>query len=50
MKGIQVLESSGSDQIDDIIVRGIKNTLKYVSVPKLKDYNSDYFLTLIINF
>ena len=50
LKGIQVLESSGSDQIDDIIVRGIKNTLKYVSVPKLKDYNSDYFLTLIINF
>ena len=50
LKGIQVLESSGSDQLDDIIVRGIKNTLKYVSVPKVKDYDSDYFLTLIINF
>ena len=50
LKGIQVLESSGSDQIDDIIVRGIKNTLKYVNVPKVKDYDSDYFLTLIINF
>ena len=50
MKGMQVLESSGSDKIDEIILRSIKNTLKYVSVPKLKDYKSDYFLTLIINF
>ena len=50
MKGMQVLESSGSDKIDDTILRSIKNTLKYVSVPKLKDYKSDYFLTLIINF
>ena len=50
MKGMQVLESSGSDKIDEIILRSIKNTLKYISVPKLKDYKSDYFLTLIINF
>ena len=50
MKGIQVLESSGSDKIDAIITKSIKNTLKYVSVPKLPNYNSDYFLTLIINF
>ena len=50
MKGMQVLESSGSDQIDEIVLRSIKNTLKYVSVPKLKDFKSDYFLTLIINF
>lgn len=50
LKGMQVLESSGSDQIDDIVLRSIKNTLKYVSVPKLKDFKSDYFLTLIINF
>ena len=50
MKGIQVLESSGSDKIDAIITKSIKNTLKYVSVPKLQNYNSDYFLTLIINF
>lgn len=50
LKGIQVLTSSGSDKIDDIILRSIKNTLKYINVPKLKDYKSDYFLTLIINF
>lgn len=50
MKGAQVLTSSGSDKIDDIILRSIKNTLKYVNVPKLKDFKSDYFLTLIINF
>ena len=50
MKGMQVLESSGSDQIDEIVLRSIKNTLKYVSVPKVKDFKSDYFLTLIINF
>ena len=50
IKGIQVLESSGSDKIDAAITTSIKNTLKYVSVPKLKNYNSDYFLTLIINF
>ncbi len=50
LKGAQVLESSGSDQIDEIALRSIKNTLKYVSVPKLKDFKSDYFLTLIINF
>lgn len=50
MKGIQVLESSGSDKIDEAITKSIKNTLKYVSVPKLPNYKSDYFLTLIINF
>ena len=50
MKGMQVLESSGSDQIDEIVLRSIKNTLKYISVPKIKDFKSDYFLTLIINF
>ena len=50
LKGMQVLESSGSDKIDESMLRSIKNTLKYVSVPKLKDYKSDYFLTLIINF
>lgn len=50
LKGIQVLESSGSDQIDDMVMRSIKNTLKYVKVPQLKNFKSDYFLTLIINF
>lgn len=50
MKGLQVLESSGSDKIDETISKSIKNTLKYISVPKIKNHNSDYFLTLIINF
>lgn len=50
MKGMQVLESSGSDKIDETVLRSIKNTLKYVSVPKLKDFKSDYFLTIVINF
>lgn len=50
MKGIQILESSGSDKIDETISKSIKNTLKYISVPKIKNHNSDYFLTLIINF
>lgn len=50
LKGLQILESSGSDQIDDIVARSIKNTLKYVSVPKIESHKSDYFLTLIINF
>jgi len=50
LKSIQILESSGSDDIDARIKSSLKNTLNYVSVPKLKDFNSDYFLTLIINF
>lgn len=50
LKGMQVLESSGSDKIDETVLRSIKNTLKYVSVPKLKDFKSDYFLTIVINF
>lgn len=50
MKGIQILESSGSDKIDQSVETSIKNTLKYVKVPKLKDYTSDYFLTIVINF
>ena len=50
LKGLQILESSGSDAIDETITKSIKNTLNYVRVPKLKDYKSDYFLTLIINF
>ena len=50
LKGLQILESSGSDKIDADISTSIKNTLKYVGVPKLDNYKSDYFLTLIINF
>ena len=50
IKGAQVLTSSGSDKIDNTILRSVTNTMKYISVPKLKDYKSDYFLTLIINF
>jgi len=50
LKSLQILESSGSDKIDATITQSVKNTLKYVSVPKLNNYKSDYFLTLIINF
>ncbi len=50
LKGLQVLDSSGSDKIDETVLRSIKNTLKYVQAPKLKDYKSDYFLTIVINF
>ena len=50
IKNLQVLDSSGSEQIDNVVLRSIKETLKYVNAPNLKDIKGDYNLSLVINF
>ena len=50
IKNLQVLDSSGSEQIDNVVLRSIKETLKYVNAPNIKDVKGDYNLSLIINF
>lgn len=50
IKNLQVLDSSGSEQIDNVVLRSIKETLKYINAPNLKDIKGDYNLSLIINF
>lgn len=50
IKRIQVTESSGSEQIDNVVLQSIKETLKYINVPNIKDYNGNYNLSIVINF
>ena len=50
IKNLQVLDSSGSEQIDNVVLRSIKETLKYINAPNIKDVKGDYNLSLMINF
>lgn len=50
IKRIQATESSGSEQIDNVVLQSIKETLKYINVPDIKDYNGNYNLSVVINF
>ena len=50
IKNVKVTGSSGSEQIDNVVLRSIKETLKYVKAPAVKDYNGDYNLSVVINF
>ncbi len=65
IKKLEVLNSSGSQQVDEIVLQSIKATLKYINVPQLPDsaelgQNNPvmnkllkanvYPLTLVINF
>ena len=50
IKNLQVLDSSGSEQIDNVVLRSIKETLKYINAPNIKEVKGDYNLSLIINF
>ncbi len=50
IKRIQVTESSGSEQIDNVVLQSIKETLKYIKGPDVKDYNSNYNLSVVISF
>ena len=50
IKRIQVTESSGSEQIDNVVLQSIKETLKYVNAPNIKDYKGNYNLSVVINF
>lgn len=50
IKRIQVTESSGSEQIDNVVLQSIKETLKYVNAPNIKDYKGNYNLSVVVNF
>lgn len=60
IKKLEVLSTSGSQQIDEIVLQSIKETLKYINVPQLPDSampgqhnlakDNEYNLKLLINF
>ena len=50
IKRIHVTESSGSEQIDNVVLQSIKETLKYVNAPNIKDYKGNYNLSVVVNF
>lgn len=50
IKGLKIVESSGSDQIDNIVLQSIKDTLKYINLPVINSKANTFELTLIINF
>lgn len=50
IKGIKITESSGSEQIDAIVLQSIKDTLKYINLPVVNSKSSIFELTLLINF
>lgn len=60
IKKIEVLSTSGSEQVDEIVLQSIKETLKYINVPQLPDStmpgqhnlakDNEYNLKLLINF
>ncbi len=50
IKRIQVTESSGSEQIDNVVLQSIKETLKYINVPNIKGHEGNYNLSIVINF
>lgn len=50
IKRIQVTESSGSEQIDNVVLQSIKETLKYVNAPNIKDYKGNYNLSVVVFF
>ena len=50
IKRIQVTESSGSEQIDNVVLQSIKETLKYINVPNIKGHEGNYNLSIQINF
>lgn len=60
IKKLEILNTSGSEQIDDLVLQSIKETLKYINVPQLPDSSvpsqhnlakeNSYNLKLAINF
>ena len=50
---VKVLSSSGSSQIDDIVLQCIKETMQYINIPPINGggaNNKIYNLKLVINF
>lgn len=60
VRKLEILKTSGSEQIDEIVLQSIKETLKYINVPQLPDSpipsqhnlakENEYNLKLAINF
>lgn len=50
IKELGIVESSGSEQIDTILLQSVKNTVKYLKVPSIQDSATVYNLTLVIDF
>lgn len=60
VRKLEILKTSGSEQIDELVLQSIKETLKYINVPQLPDSpipsqhnlakENEYNLKLAINF
>ncbi|MFA6988816.1 MAG: hypothetical protein WC197_01995 [Candidatus Gastranaerophilaceae bacterium] len=47
--GLALKQSSGSKEIDDIILKTVNDTLKYAKMPEIQTYKDKFMTTLIIN-
>ena len=50
VQGMDITFSSGSKQIDTIVLQSVKAALKYVKAPTSEFKNDSYVFFLIINF
>ena len=49
VKNIKVVESSGSKNVDDIVLQSIKQTLKYINTPVMSEDRGDREVILVIS-
>ena len=49
VKNIKVVESSGSRNVDDIVLQSIKQTLKYINTPVMSEDRGDREVILVIS-
>ncbi len=49
VKNIKVVESSGSKNVDDIVLQSIKQTLKYINTPVMSEDKGDREVILVIS-
>ncbi len=49
VKNIKIIESSGSKNVDDIVLQSIKQTLKYINTPVMSEDKGDRAVVLVIS-
>lgn len=49
VKNIKIVESSGSKNVDDIVLQSIKQTLKYINTPVMSEDKGDREVVLVIS-
>ena len=49
VKNVKIIESSGSKDVDDIVLQSIKQTLKYINSPVMSTDTEDKDVVLVIS-